>query len=148
MGIAYVDFDSTISPRHYPAPLDLPPREECLDLLRRLKAAGHTIHVWSARNNVKLWGPVDAERKVREMEDYLRSHNVPFDEIVRDDYKPLFDVLIDDRCIGLTGQREMDWLVVGDLLEEKGLLPAKEVELPPEETYYAPSGAEARGMDK
>jgi hypothetical protein len=113
----YVDFDGTISPDHYPDPLQTPPKAGCRRVLRNLQMTGNKIIISSCRLNAELWGQNwdKYASGVYEMMQYLSDHKIPFDGL---DYrKPLYDVMICDRSINFTGS----WQDVETQLHEKGL---------------------------
>lgn len=56
-----------------------------------------------------------------EVKEYLDQYRVPYD-VISWEPKPVWDVLIDDRAIGLQGQERADWLEVLDLANTKRLL--------------------------
>lgn len=95
----YVDFDGTISPCHYPEELTEPPHAHCVEKMRQWKTQGYTIVIYSCRANRSVFPDQTDERWqffYQQMLDYLKKHNVPYDEI--DTTKPLFQLLIDDRA--------------------------------------------------
>jgi hypothetical protein len=101
MSNIYIDFDHTISPNGYkykPQVLSLPPFDGAVETINQLKEAGHTIIIFSCRSNPDVVGPDIVEMKTREMTDYLKTHNIPFDRVFTQ--KPDYDVVIDDKAIG------------------------------------------------
>ena len=118
----YVDFDGTISPDHFPAPLTKPPNDNCIALLNELRFRGYLIVISSVRANRELWRsegtpPSRIEEKIGEMMGYLAEHGVPYDEI--DERKPLYELSLDDRAIRVT---QGNWLAVG--AQALGMLPS------------------------
>jgi hypothetical protein len=98
----FIDFDGTISPSHFPDPLDESPFPNCVETIRRWKDGGHTIVIYSCRGNPDIrynTGQTDEEwlDSYREMLDYLKKHRVPYDRV--DCSKPFYKVLICDRTL-------------------------------------------------
>jgi hypothetical protein len=106
------DFDLTIAITEWPDIVAPVPR--AAESLRKLKAQGHHITIWSARNN-KQWGRSERNRSLRDMRQYLEDNHVPYDDIDTGDHgKPLVRVFIDDRSLGIPlirirGHWVVDW---------------------------------------
>jgi hypothetical protein len=101
--IYFVDFDGTICP----GSSSLPPQPECLEVLKRLKECNNSIFIYSCRANANCVD--DKEEAIKDMERYLKQHNIPYDGIVHD--KPFFNYYIDDRNLGtpLDNTGSVDW---------------------------------------
>jgi|TARA_Y100000034_G_scaffold32726_1_gene40137 predicted mannosyl-3-phosphoglycerate phosphatase (HAD superfamily) len=88
MCVIAVDFDGTITAD----PL------KAKDALARLIEAGHTIIIWSSRNN-----PIqhcDSDKMMHEMVQYLKKYEIPFSDIDRGDIGKFHaQVYIDDKAI-------------------------------------------------
>jgi hypothetical protein len=98
-----IDFDGTIQ---HSGP-GLPPQQECLDVLNRIRECNNTILIYSCRANAEC---VDSkEHAINDMLAYLKLYNVPYDGILHN--KPFFNVCIDDRNFGtpLTDEGTVDW---------------------------------------
>jgi len=92
--LIYVDFDGTITPDHFPVPLESPPFKGVRDRLVEWRKAGHQIAIYSCRSNDHICDP----RAEEEMKEYLIKWSIPYDFFVRG--KPLFQKIIDDRAVG------------------------------------------------
>lgn len=112
--IIAVDFDGTINSAEWPAlgrPLPF-----CADTLRKLKAAGHYIIIWTCREGKEQTAAVN----------WLLEHEIPFDRI-NDHYpanitkyggdarKVFADLYIDDRQLGGLP----DWSEIYDIIKTK-----------------------------
>lgn len=96
----YIDFDHTISPNGYSykrQDLSIPPFPGCIETIQKIKSLGHKIFIFSCRANKEVVGNDIVEMKTKEMEDYLKEHNIPYDTVFHD--KPDYDVVIDDKAI-------------------------------------------------
>ncbi len=105
-----LDFDGTLCPDGCGAPPETPPPPRAAEILRGLRAAGHTILVLSCRAHGAAGEGWRARAAAREIAAYLRLHDVPFDEILTS--KPHADAVIDERALAFDG----DWQAVGRLL--------------------------------
>jgi hypothetical protein len=110
--IYYIDFDCTICPGSEA----LPPQQECIEVLNRLKECNNYIFIYSCRANSQL--VEDKDIAIRDMVNYLKYYNIPYDGIIHD--KPLFNYYIDDRNIGtpLTNEGMVDWKEIKKLLSK------------------------------
>ena len=81
-----------------------PPVPGTVEALRVLKEKGHTIYIFSTRTNPVFKKKEGAADQKKLMEDWLNSHEIPFDKIWTFG-KPMADLFIDDRAIGFNG----DW---------------------------------------
>lgn len=100
MSRIYIDFDHTISPNGYhyePQVLDKPPYNGAAETIRALKGKGHKIIIFSCRANPDVVGDDVVGMKIVEMTDYLRKHNIPFDDVFTK--KPDYDRVIDDKAL-------------------------------------------------
>lgn len=89
MCIVAVDFDGTISS-------DFIGARKALEALVR---KGHYIVIWSSRNSYRQHGS-NVPNLMKEMQDSLREHHVPFHEIdLGDNGKFHAQVYIDDKAI-------------------------------------------------
>jgi len=84
--IFYVDFDGTICPND----LSIPPQPECIEVLNRLRECNNEIYIYSCRANAKC--VYDKDSAIRDMVEYLHTHNVPFDDIIHN--KPLLTTIL------------------------------------------------------
>jgi histidinol phosphatase-like enzyme len=111
----FVDFDGTICPNKNGDDY-APPQPECIEVLKRLQAFGHTIVIYSVRSNLNETFKQNGHQL---MVDYLKKHNVPYDSI--DCSKSHFRCIIDDKCLGipLYSDGNVRWDHVGELLERK-----------------------------
>jgi hydroxymethylpyrimidine pyrophosphatase-like HAD family hydrolase len=101
--IACIDFDGTITNFSYPEMGE--PQKGVKEALQRLKDLGYTIHILSCRTSIDVnKHPIDRTMAVRDMEDYLKKHEIPFDQVLNKD-KPIAHYYIDDRAIGFRN----DW---------------------------------------
>jgi len=101
--VCIIDFDGTITHFSYPEMGD--PQKGVKESLQKLKDMGYGIHIASCRTNRELAKhPIDRRDRIREMEDYLDKHEIPYD-VVLDNDKALGYWYIDDRAIGFRG----DW---------------------------------------
>lgn len=71
------------------------PKEGAVETLKKLRAQGTTIIIYSART----WMEYEMTK------DWLDKHNVPYDQIVLG--KPIGDYWIDDRAIAFEGWDEI-----------------------------------------
>ncbi|NJN14357.1 MAG: hypothetical protein HC813_01550 [Planctomycetes bacterium] len=77
-----LDFDGTLCPDPCGSPPRTPPDPLAAEVLRELRTAGHTILVLSCRAHSPSPDGWRARAAVREIEAYLRRHEIPFDEIL------------------------------------------------------------------
>lgn len=92
----FIDFDGTICPKGHVANDPFP---DCIRVINKFKSLGYNITIFSCRANENVIGSVQLRDEcVTEMLTYLQKHNIPYDDVCYG--KPLWDVLIDDRCIG------------------------------------------------
>lgn len=102
MATIAIDFDGTIHDNYNPKPgmrmgLPLP---GAVRAVRDLKAAGHTIVIFTVRGDSL------------HVKDWLRYYNVPYDQVTN--MKLPCDAYIDDRAIGFRGDWEQS---MRDLIE-------------------------------
>jgi len=101
-----VDFDGTItkgeSPPHWEAPLEENPNEQMIELVNNLYKAGHTIIIYTARQ----------ERMRDETQYFLDKWDVMHHALRME--KPGYDLLIDDRAV--SDQAALDGYGVEELL--------------------------------
>lgn len=104
--IYYIDFDRTIRPVGYDVTGQYPPQKACVEKITKLKT-GHLIIIYSCRSNPAVVS--DWVRATKDMEDYLKKYNIPYDCIQTN--KPYFDKIIDDRNVGipLDATGAVDW---------------------------------------
>jgi hypothetical protein len=105
--IFFIDFDGTVCP-------DGDPQPECREVLKKLKEDNHTIVMYSCRSNPSC--VFDHEQATKEMIEYLKKHDIPFDGI--EPNKPFFNFIIDDRALGipLTKAGDVDWAKIKTLI--------------------------------
>lgn len=92
-----VDMDGTLCSWHPGAYENAQPLPERIERLHRIKAAGHTIWIYTARGGSlgseaaadERWGDVTRKQ--------LAEWGVPYDRLIIG--KPPFDALIDDRAV-------------------------------------------------
>ena len=75
-----------------------PPVAGAAQTLDRLQRAGFRIVIYTTRAADRVIDGVFQEGQLEKVASYLRSYNIPFDEIFAGE-KPLFVALIDDRAI-------------------------------------------------
>jgi histidinol phosphatase-like enzyme len=102
----YVDFDGTLttgeSPPHWEEPLEENPNWKIIELVNNLYKAGHTIIIYTAR-----------QEEIRdETEYFLKKWDVMYHALRME--KPGYDLLIDDRAV--SDQAALDGYGVDDLL--------------------------------
>lgn len=79
-----------------------PPVSGAKEALTALKKQGHTLYIFSTRNN-KLFHK-DEKDQQKAMEAWLKQHEIPYDKIWSFG-KPMADLFIDDRALTFRG----DW---------------------------------------
>lgn len=82
-----------------------PPVPGTAEAMRKLKEQGHTLYIFSTRTNPVFKKKEDAVDQKKNMEDWLKSHEIPFDKVWTFG-KPMADLFIDDRAIGFNGNWE------------------------------------------
>ena len=115
----FIDFDGTVSPKHFPEKLTEPPFEGCVEAISRLYREGHKITIFSCRFNRELFNNPDAaQRKIeQEMVEYLATYYIPYHTIYRG--KPLYHLLIDDR--GYKASSSKEWKKVVDFVHDDAI---------------------------
>lgn len=103
------DFDGVIHSGTYPA--FAPPNDKAVEAIRRLKADGWRILIFTARLCHRWYkGMSDSERWVeylKTMQDlraYLKKYDIPFDKIWTGEGKPYCRYYVDDSAIEYVGQ--------------------------------------------
>jgi hypothetical protein len=92
-----------------------PPMDGVKEGLEEMKRMGWEINILSCRTSPEVYKhPIDRQDQVRQMEEYMRENNLPFDRVLNL-HKPLADAYIDDVGIGFRG----DWKQVIKELKEK-----------------------------
>lgn len=84
----FIDFDKTISPIHG---FDEPPDADTKQAIILLSTK-YFISIYSCRANKEICNESDYFQLI----EYLKSYNIPYDEIVMD--KPLYVAIIDDKA--------------------------------------------------
>jgi len=102
-----VDIDGTLTRIKYPDEGygDLPAYKDMVEWLRRMKAEGHTIVIYTARRMKTHGGNVGkimAESGAALL-DWLEKEGIPHDELFLG--KPFGDIILDDQAIGLNPER-------------------------------------------
>ena len=106
-----VDFDGTICEFAYPKEGKL--IADTIKALEMLKKAGFTILIHSSRTSRKFSQEVRNENFYR-MVDYLLSHGVPFDEVLKHDKPPVL-AYIDDSAHRLEGDsKSSNWMKIAN----------------------------------
>ncbi len=116
-----VDFDGVVC--EYDFPRCGPPRQDVINLLRRLKAKGWQIVIQSSRVNTH-WEKQDRLVKIAHMMTFLAVHKVPWDSVWglqfplggnspcmtnhEDVGKPVAHVYLDDRAVNPTKFTDLD----------------------------------------
>lgn len=98
-----VDFDGTICGFAFPATGE--PEPNVRKGLQKLRDAGFKIIIHSVRT-AKNWGDKNQEYHTRVILDYMKVHNLPFDELLLSVDKPFAIAYIDDRGVAYRG----NWL--------------------------------------
>jgi Fe-S-cluster formation regulator IscX/YfhJ len=99
--VIYIDYDGVIC--HFEKfPSSQRMMDGAVEAVRKLKAAGHTVVIYSTRSNCQINHKSRSAQMVAEMKESLDRHGIPYDAIA--DHKPAWDVIIDDRAI-----RFKDW---------------------------------------
>ena len=78
-----------------------PPVEGTRQALEQLKHEGHTLYIFSTRNN-KLFHKKGIDQK-EAMETWMKQHAIPYDKIWTYG-KPMADLFIDDRALQFRGK--------------------------------------------
>jgi len=119
LNVIVVDFDDTICPFSEDfACNEIVPG--AIDALTKMRAAGYTVVISSARNNVAYGGAMgDAHRQ---MARFLDDWKVPYDRIdLGTTGKPVAYRYVDDKAVGcpLTPEGVVDWkMVCGAILKD------------------------------
>ena len=118
LDVIVVDFDDTICPfsEDFACARLIPGAKEYIG---KLKDAGYTITISSARNNVAYGGHSGTVH--REMYAFLHKHDVPFDHIdLGTDGKPVAYRYIDDKAVGCpkTSDGVVNWPEIYKLIME------------------------------
>ncbi|MEM3369380.1 MAG: sugar phosphate nucleotidyltransferase [Candidatus Micrarchaeia archaeon] len=96
-----VDLDGTLCELKSPNEtyLEVKPKKEMIELLKKLKKEGHEIIIYTSRHMRTCNGNVNkVKEKIGKItEDWLRKEGVPYDEIYFG--KPYGDIIIDDMAI-------------------------------------------------
>lgn len=103
--VCCIDFDGTIAEwGDYP---DVgPPTHGVKEALQKMKDRGFTILILSARTSDEMSKyPIDKQMQQKRMMEYLEKHEIPYDEVLKND-KPPATFYIDDRGIGFRGNWE------------------------------------------
>lgn len=110
--ICIVDFDDTVcNPSDNPWPSIGPPKKGVQEALQKIKNMGYEVHILSCRTSPEVFKhSIDRQEQVKEMEAYLKEHNISYDKVLNKD-KPVAHVYIDDRGIGFRDNWE-------DVIEE------------------------------
>lgn len=85
------------------------------EAMERLRREGYYVMIYSSRAGDRELDGQTHKGQASEVEDWLREHNIPFDEVWRGE-KPIFDFLIDDRAIRFSpsdGGSRWRWLLGG-----------------------------------
>jgi len=111
----YVDFDGTITDPNleFSEAIQKDPQPGCVEVLRKLYDAGHTITIYSCRSNPEVVGTVKrqllafhptalekqwaSQTLEEEMVGYLKFYNIPYNNIINN--KPHYHIIIDDRAM-------------------------------------------------
>lgn len=112
-----VDIDGTLTRIKYPDEgyAELPAYREMVEWLRRMKAEGHTIIIYTARRMQTHGGNVGkilAESGGPLLE-WLKREGIPHDELYLG--KPFGDIILDDQAIGLDPERPIQPQLAGAL---------------------------------
>jgi len=92
-----LDFDGSCAPFSWPKKPG-PPYPGLVEALKRLKAEGFHIVIFTARM-WKGWGPAYRQKQITEMLDWLAENKIPFDEVTNEKRPALW--MIDDRALGV-----------------------------------------------
>ena len=110
--VVVVDMDNTICNWSYPGFGD--PKPGVAEALQEIKDMGYEVHILSCRTSHELRKhPIDRQEAAREMERFLKQHDIPYDRVLVE-FKPVAHVYIDDRGIGFRD----DWKKVVEELKE------------------------------
>lgn len=109
--IVLIDFDKTICPN---GNIDDPPSIHCLNVLNKLKSAGHIIKIYSDRA-FNVTHPKQIAR-FNEMLDYIKKYKIPYD--IMEIQKEPIRFIIDDCCMGIKKDPlgNVDWRRIEELL--------------------------------
>ena len=95
-----VDFDGTLCSWHPGAYELAQPLPERIERVRRMKEAGHTIWIYTARG-ASLGSEAAADARWGDLtRGQLTTWGIPFDKLIIG--KPPYDVIIDDRAVNFT----------------------------------------------
>lgn len=119
-GTIAVDFDATISAYYkWTGPFKFgPPLEGAKEFLEELKQQGYYILIYSCRPK--------NEAIVHAMEDFMKKHELPFDDVYSQGFKPAALAYVDDRGISCQPQKYgkqayVDAIkAIAELVEHKG----------------------------
>lgn len=101
--IINIDMDGTICEWGWPNFGE--PKIGVKESLQKLKDKGYYIRIFSCRTSHEVFKyPIDRQVQVRNMEQFLEDHDIPYDEILNIN-KPL-GIFIDDAAIGFRGNWE------------------------------------------
>lgn len=100
--IIAVDFDGVIhgySKGWHDGTIYDVPKPGAAKAITTLRSLGFRIVIYSTRNLPRIVDGVEQEGMWAAVEDYLRQHAIPFDEVWRKAEKPLAVAFIDDNAI-------------------------------------------------
>lgn len=106
-----LDFDGTLCRDACERSPMTPPANGAVDLIQRLKAAGHEIIVFSCRANNSMPDGYRARHARREVRGYLERYEIPYDAILTN--KPHADIVIDEHALPFDG----NWRLLATMLK-------------------------------
>jgi hypothetical protein len=98
--VLIVDFDGTICEHAFPAIGE--PKPKAVEVMQALDKAGFKIIIHTCRSNPEISGQEKSDQYIKEMEDWLKEKQIPYDEVWRGTGKPIGHLYIDDHAIPFT----------------------------------------------
>ena len=115
--IIAVDFDGTLCSWHPGEYEKAQPLPERVERIRRIKASGHTILIYTARGG-SLGSEAAADARWGELtRRQLADWGIPYDRLIIG--KPPFDALIDDRAVAFTEDWEAQLAANHKLVQQR-----------------------------
>ena len=105
--VVIIDFDGTVAQSHKVFPETGEPFPGVKEALQKLKDDGFIVKIHSCRTSGDYcWRPSEKAMHLHKMSQFMKEHEIPYDEIIDNMDKPLADFYIDDRAISFRGSWE------------------------------------------